>query len=554
LRPELTVIGSINLDLVARVEALPRPGETVSGATLERIPGGKGANQAVAAARLDANVRMVGCVGRDANAGAAQAGLREADVALDVKEVDAPTGVAIILVGDDGENVIVVVPGANALVGRFSASGNVLCQLEIPDEAVREARAQAQWLCVNAAPARPLVVDADLVVVNRYEAEVVGDQPLIAVTLGEEGAVLLEHGKEVTRAKPPHVDAVDGTAAGDAFTACLVVSLLGGRDPEEALRRACAAGALAASRFGATPILIDCDPGHDDAIALLLALASPEVELLGVTSVAGNQTLDKTTANALRVLEFAGRGDVPVAAGADRPLVRDQFVAAYVHGETGLDGPDLPPPQGKPVDRHAVDFLAETIRNHDRPVTLIPVGPLTNVALLLALHPDARPERIVLMGGAIAEGNVTPAAEFNIWCDPEAAARVFASGIDVTMIGLDVTHKALFTQAHIGRLAGRVGEMVTELLRFYDTFHRSVYNFDGSPIHDALAVAHVLNPELVGTLKRNVEIDTESELCRGRTVVDLWQRTDREPNAQVGVEVDSDGFLELLVERINSLQ
>jgi ribokinase len=255
LLPELTVVGSINLDLVARVEALPRPGETVSGATLERIPGGKGANQAVAAARLGADVRMVGCVGRDANAGDALGGLREAGVALHVEEVDAATGVAIILVGDDGENVIVVVPGANALVGGFSAAGNVLCQLEIPDEAVREARAQAGWLCVNAAPARPLVVDADLVVVNRYEAEVVGDQPLIAVTLGEEGAVLLEHGKEVTRAKPPHVEAVDGTAAGDAFTACLVVSLLEGRDPEEALRRACAAGALAASRFGAQPSL-----------------------------------------------------------------------------------------------------------------------------------------------------------------------------------------------------------------------------------------------------------------------------------------------------------
>jgi inosine-uridine nucleoside N-ribohydrolase len=303
-----------------------------------------------------------------------------------------------------------------------------------------------------------------------------------------------------------------------------------------------------------TPVLIDCDPGHDDAIALLLALASPEVELLGVTSVAGNQTLDKTTANAIRVLEFAGRPDLPVAAGADRPLVREQFVAADVHGETGLDGPDLPPPQREPVDQHAVDFLAEKIHSSERPVTLIPLGPLTNVALLLALHPDARPERIVLMGGAIAEGNVTPAAEFNIWCDPEAAARVFASDIDVTMIGLDVTHKALFTQAHIGRLAGRVGEMVTELLRFYGTYHRSVYNFDGSPIHDALAVAHVLNPDLVGTLKRNVEIDTESELCRGRTVVDLWKRTDREPNAHVGVEVDSDGFLELLVERINSFE
>ena len=304
----------------------------------------------------------------------------------------------------------------------------------------------------------------------------------------------------------------------------------------------------------ATPILIDCDPGHDDAIALLLALASPEVELLGVTSVAGNQTLEKTTANAIRVLEFAGHPEVPVAAGADRPLVREQFVAAEVHGETGLDGTDLPPPQSDPVEQHAVDFLAEKIRASERPVTLIPIGPLTNVALLLALHPDARPERIVLMGGAIAEGNVTPAAEFNIWCDPEAAARVFASGIDVTMIGLDVTHKALFTQAHIGRLAGRVGEMVTELLRFYGTFHRTIYDFDGSPIHDALTVAHVLDRDLVGTLKRNVEIDTESELCRGRTVVDLWKRTGRDPNAHVGVRVDGDGFLELLIERINSFE
>ena len=303
-----------------------------------------------------------------------------------------------------------------------------------------------------------------------------------------------------------------------------------------------------------TPILIDCDPGHDDAIALLLALASPEVEVLGVSTVAGNQTLDKTTANAIRVLEFVGRTDIEVAAGADRPLVREQHVAANVHGETGLDGPDLPPPQSEPVAVHAVEFLAEKIRASVEPVTLVPVGPLTNIALLLALHPDARPDRIVLMGGAIAEGNVTPAAEFNIWADPEAAARVFKSGIDVTMVGLDVTHKALFTQTHVGLLTGRAGRMVAELLRFYSTFHRRVYKFDGSPIHDALAVASVLKTDLVGTLKRNVEIDIESELCRGRTVVDLWQRTDREPNAHVGVEVDAEGFLELLIERINSLQ
>jgi ribokinase len=255
LPPDLTVVGSINLDLVTRVERLPRPGETVSGATLERIPGGKGANQAVAAARLGAEVRLVGRVGADPFAADALAGLREAGVTLDVREVPEPTGVAVILVADGGDNVIAVVPGANALVGGFAAAGSVLCQLEIPDDAVREARAQAEWLCVNAAPARPLPVEADLVVANRYEAETVGEQRLIAVTLGEEGAVLLENGTEIARARPPRVEAVDGTAAGDAFTACLVVSLLEGREPEEALRRACAAGALAVSRFGAQPSL-----------------------------------------------------------------------------------------------------------------------------------------------------------------------------------------------------------------------------------------------------------------------------------------------------------
>jgi ribokinase len=256
---EVTVVGSINLDLVTTVDRLPRPGETRSGATLKRIPGGKGANQAVAAARLGADVRLVGAVGRDSSAAEALAGLRDAGVSLDLREVDEPTGVAVILVADDGDNVIVVVPGANARVGGFSVKGSVLCQLEIPDEAVREARAQAEWLCVNAAPARPLVVDADFVVANRYEAEAVGAQRLIAVTLGEEGAVLLEDGAEIARARPPRVQAVDGTAAGDAFTACLVVSLLEGREPEEALRRACAAGAIAVSRFGAQPSLPTAD-------------------------------------------------------------------------------------------------------------------------------------------------------------------------------------------------------------------------------------------------------------------------------------------------------
>jgi inosine-uridine nucleoside N-ribohydrolase len=297
-------------------------------------------------------------------------------------------------------------------------------------------------------------------------------------------------------------------------------------------------------------IILDCDPGHDDAIALILALGSPELELVGVTTVAGNQTLEKTTANAIRVLEHVGRTDIPLAAGADRPLVREARIAANVHGETGLDGPDLPPAQGKPVDQHAVDFMAERI---EPDVVLVPTGPLTNVALLLARYPDVRPERIVLMGGAIAEGNVTPAAEFNIWGDPEAAARVFASGIDLTMVGLDVTHKALFADRHAERLEGKAGTMVRELLAFYNRFHREVYGFDGSPIHDALAVAQVFRPDLVETRHCGVKVDTGPELSRGRTYVDLWGRAEWEPNCHVGVDVDAEGFCELLIERINSL-
>jgi inosine-uridine nucleoside N-ribohydrolase len=300
-----------------------------------------------------------------------------------------------------------------------------------------------------------------------------------------------------------------------------------------------------------TRVVLDCDPGHDDAIALLLALASPELDLVGITTVAGNQTLEKTTANALRVLEHVGLTEIPVAAGANRPLIREPHVAAHVHGETGLDGPDLPAPRGSPVEQHAVDFLAE----HVAGATLLAVGPLTNVALLLALRPEARPERIVLMGGAIAEGNITPAAEFNIWADPEAAARVFASGIDVTMVGLDVTHKALMTPAHADELrsAGRAGKLVAELFDFYHGFHQRTYGLPGSPIHDALALAHVFDPPLLELRDRHVAIDCESQLSRGRTVVDVWQRTDNKPNAHVAVEVDGERFVRILVERISSL-
>jgi ribokinase len=267
-RTKLTVVGSANLDLVARVDDLPRPGETLTATAFDRIPGGKGANQAVAARRLGADVRFVCCVGRDPEAEDVLVNLRDLDLAAE--QVDAPTGLALILVDRSGENQIVVVPGANAhpsLVAQsHKVSGAVLSQLEIPDAALAAVRSAANWLCINAAPARPLPVEADLIVANRYELEVIGEQPgLLAVTLGPEGAVLLDDGRKVARASPPRVETVDGTAAGDAFTACLVVSLLEDREPEDALRRACAAGALAASRFGAQPSL----PTRDDVDEIL---------------------------------------------------------------------------------------------------------------------------------------------------------------------------------------------------------------------------------------------------------------------------------------------
>jgi ribokinase len=267
--PRIAVVGSINLDLVARCERLPRPGETVTGATFARYPGGKGANQAVACARLGAEVTMIGAVGTDPLADEALVGLRDARVALALDEAESPTGIAVILVDAEGETEIVVAPGANTELGSVSLPEHdaVLCQLEIPDAAVEAAwEACTGVFCLNAAPARPVAIDPDLTVVNRFELEALTRHDgLVAVTLGAEGAQLLEDGEEVARAVPPRVDAVDGTAAGDAFTACLLVSLLEERDYEQALERACAAGALAASQHGAQPSL----PTSDEIDAIL---------------------------------------------------------------------------------------------------------------------------------------------------------------------------------------------------------------------------------------------------------------------------------------------
>ena len=306
-----------------------------------------------------------------------------------------------------------------------------------------------------------------------------------------------------------------------------------------------------------TPIILDCDPGHDDAIAILLALASPEIELVGITTVSGNQTVDKTTANALKVLELAGRADIPVYRGADRPFIRERDVAAHVHGESGLDGPDLPEPSASAQTGPAVDFLADEIRRREGRVTLVPTGPLTNIGLLFSLHPDVRPERIVLMGGAIGEGNRTPAAEFNIWADPEAAQRVFVEGLDTTMVGLDVTHRALIKDVHTERMrgAGTVGKVVAELMDFYARFHKARYpDLDGSPMHDPVCIAHLINPTLMKVRDAFIEVDCTTGPSWGRTNVD-WRGREHfgAPNAKVGLDIDGDRFAELIVERISAL-
>jgi pyrimidine-specific ribonucleoside hydrolase len=306
------------------------------------------------------------------------------------------------------------------------------------------------------------------------------------------------------------------------------------------------------------PIILDCDPGHDDAIALLLALASPEVDLLGVTTVAGNSTLDKTTTNALKVLELSGNQQVPVAMGAPRPLVRELVVAEHVHGQSGLDGPSLADPVTRPVALHAVDFLADRILSSPDPVTLVPLGPLTNIALLLNRYPEAlnNVSRIVSMGGAMGLGNFTPAAEFNIYVDPEAAHRVYHSGVPITMIGLDVTHQALLDQAHAERLRplGKTGRFVAEMLDFFiGNYPRHRSGGGGAPIHDAVAVATIIWPDLVSTVDCHVTVETQSDLCRGRTVVDRWQVTGKPSNAEVGLALPGDRFAELLIERISHL-
>lgn len=304
------------------------------------------------------------------------------------------------------------------------------------------------------------------------------------------------------------------------------------------------------------PLIIDCDPGQDDAVALLLAVASPELDLLAVTAVAGNVPLAHTAANARRVLELAGRPDIPVHAGCDRPLVREPVTAEYVHGETGLDGAGLPPPSTELAEGHAVDRLIALLRERPDGVTLCPIGPLTNIATALRVAPDiaSRIRRIVLMGGAMGQGNVTPSAEFNIYADPHAADIVFRSGVSIVMHGLDVTHRALATRERLDRFAaigGEVSRAVVGMLEFYGS--RPLARGAGMPLHDPCAVAYLVAPELFEGRDCHVVVETEGRHTLGRTVVDWRGGRGQEPNAKVITDLDDAGFFELLLERLSTL-
>lgn len=307
-------------------------------------------------------------------------------------------------------------------------------------------------------------------------------------------------------------------------------------------------------------LIIDTDPGQDDAVAILLALASPEINLLGITTVAGNVPLALTQENARKICDLAGRTDMQVFAGLDRPLVRPLVTAEHVHGRTGLDGPVLPDPETPLQEQHAVDYIIDTLRREPAgSVTLAPIGPLSNIAMAMQRAPDIIPRirQIILMGGAYFEvGNITPAAEFNIYVDPHAAQVVFASGVPVIMMPLDVTHKALTRTDRLAALraiGNRTGVAVAEMLEFFERFDEAKYGSDGGPLHDPCTVAWMIAPDIFSGRQCNVEIETASPLTMGMTVVDWWQVSSRPHNALVIGDLDADRFFALITERLATL-
>ena len=311
----------------------------------------------------------------------------------------------------------------------------------------------------------------------------------------------------------------------------------------------------------ARKIIIDTDPGQDDAVAILLALASPEeLDVLGVVAVAGNVPLDLTERNARIVCELAGKSETPVFAGCAAPLGRKLVTAEHVHGKTGLDGPQLPDPVMELQEEDGVDFIIRSLREQPaKSVTLCPLGPLTNIATAFQRAPDvvSRVQEIVMMGGAYFEvGNITPAAEFNIYVDPQAAEIVFKSGAPITVMPLDVTHRALTTRPRVEAfraLGSEVGRMVAEWTDFFERFDKEKYGSEGAPLHDPCVIAYLLAPHLFEGRYVNVEVETGSELTMGMTVADWWRVSGREPNAMFMGDLNADGFFALLTERLARL-
>lgn len=306
------------------------------------------------------------------------------------------------------------------------------------------------------------------------------------------------------------------------------------------------------------PVILDVDPGHDDAVALMMAFGAPNLDLLAVTTVAGNVELEKTTYNALRVLSLIGHTDLPVAAGADAPLVRRLHTAYDIHGESGLDGPEeIPAPTFDLDARDAVGLIADVLTASPEPVTLIPTGPLTNIATFLRRRPELKEKiaHISLMGGSIGLGNTTPAAEFNVYVDPEAAREVFGSGLPITMSGLDVTHQAGAGPEERDRLRafGEAGRVISGFLDFFAETYEANFGFDAPPLHDPVAVAAVMQPGLLTTRPMRVDVECESDLTRGETVCDYYGVTGKPPNAEVGIELDREGLFDLLYETLGGL-
>ncbi|MBU8879033.1 nucleoside hydrolase [Bacillus sp. FJAT-29790] len=303
-------------------------------------------------------------------------------------------------------------------------------------------------------------------------------------------------------------------------------------------------------------VIMDCDPGHDDAIAIILAASQPKLEILGITTVSGNAEIEKTTINALKTCDLVSLHDVIVSKGASEPLIRVRETAPGIHGDSGLDGPDLPEPSRSWSGEHGSDTIIRLVKESKEPVTLLPTAPLTNIALALSKAPEIKDniEEIVLMGGGTF-GNWTPTAEFNIWADPEAAKKVFDSGIPIVVMGLDITHQALATKEvidQVNKIDNKVAKIVGELLVFFASTYKEMFDFDGAPVHDVLTVAYCVAPELFKTKDVNITVETKGEFTAGTMLVDLHGVTGRKVNAKFGLELDVEGFWKLMIDALKT--